>query len=803
MQKKLPPTKFLDQCDTLAEQKAVLDTELQGVADNIKRANSRFSELREELTDFGPERGSEPITTALKFVQRARTATEALKSNTITRQKAVKKLNMLRPRLLPWNGEWETLLSVKPPVRESVERAIRNVDEIDVEIIKQQNEIKKSKAAIRHNTNKRNNLEASQTAVTYEELLSLRTQRDQHWVAIKGRVVGGTKNADEERMSALSDETLAETFESLSQKADSKADTRFDHAAEAAEAKTLNDAITEEEELVKQLEGDLSDLKSKRKDQVKSWLSLWSATAITPREPMTEMKDWRDTFDQAVDMLEEMNDADFNIDEAQTEVETCTKELKAALQKCSEADDDLERLALDTLLDKAEATKSAAATHNAKRESLINGIKVVESDVSEAVDNENRCKLKIKEWSKRWSANIGQVGLRPEDDFEQNRGRIAILRDAAKLIHEIKGIKRSRIDTMNRDIKQFNDAISQMLKELAPDLVGDDAIKAIQKLKSRSETQVRDKEEFDRLTQEISDTVFKKRKCETDRAEALAALAPLFEIAKTKDIDELNKKIDLFERVQEKRATLRECTEDLAQQGDGKPEAELRDECRDLDVDEISAQLSFAKTELNELRSKKDKLITERSEAKAELDQITAGDEAAIAENSRQQALTEMRDSVEQYARLTAETVILRWAIEKYRKEKQAPMLVRASDLFRSLTLDEYGFLEVQYNEHDQPQLFACRNSTQYVGVSGLSDGTRDQLYLALRVAAIEDVLAKATPLPFVADDLFINFDDERAKAGLEILQQLSKKTQVLFFTHHNHLAEMAQKHCSVKPITL
>ena len=74
-----------------------------------------------------------------------------------------------------------------------------------------------------------------------------------------------------------------------------------------------------------------------------------------------------------------------------------------------------------------------------------------------------------------------------------------------------------------------------------------------------------------------------------------------------------------------------------------------------------------------------------------------------------------------------------------------------------------------------------------------MSAGTADQLYLALRVAAIEDYLDHAEPMPFIADDLFINFDDKRAAAGFRVLNELAKKTQVLFFTHHEHLLDVAR----------
>ena len=44
-------------------------------------------------------------------------------------------------------------------------------------------------------------------------------------------------------------------------------------------------------------------------------------------------------------------------------------------------------------------------------------------------------------------------------------------------------------------------------------------------------------------------------------------------------------------------------------------------------------------------------------------------------------------------------------------------------------------------------------------------------------------------------DDLLLNFDDERATACLHVLMELSHRTQILFFTHHAHLVELAQTH--------
>ena len=75
-----------------------------------------------------------------------------------------------------------------------------------------------------------------------------------------------------------------------------------------------------------------------------------------------------------------------------------------------------------------------------------------------------------------------------------------------------------------------------------------------------------------------------------------------------------------------------------------------------------------------------------------------------------------------------------------------------------------------------------------------MSDGTLDQLYLSLRLATLEKYLETNEPMPFIVDDILIRFDDDRARATLEVLADLSEKTQVLFFTHHARLVELSSK---------
>ena len=160
-------------------------------------------------------------------------------------------------------------------------------------------------------------------------------------------------------------------------------------------------------------------------------------------------------------------------------------------------------------------------------------------------------------------------------------------------------------------------------------------------------------------------------------------------------------------------------------------------------------------------------------------------------------AKSEMALHAERYLNKRAQISLLSWAIERYRAEKQNPLLKRASELFSILTLGRYTALLVDMDANAS-RLSGVSNNGKVVPVGGMSEGTVDQLFLSLRLAAVEDAVAGGIKLPFLADDLFINYDDARAGAGFKVLAELAKSTQVLFFTHHRHLLDIARE--SVAP---
>ena len=74
-----------------------------------------------------------------------------------------------------------------------------------------------------------------------------------------------------------------------------------------------------------------------------------------------------------------------------------------------------------------------------------------------------------------------------------------------------------------------------------------------------------------------------------------------------------------------------------------------------------------------------------------------------------------------------------------------------------------------------------------------LSQGTADQLYLAVRLAVCELVLPAEEPCPLVLDDALANFDDGRCALALEALARLGEERQILLFTCHSREARLAE----------
>ena len=101
----------------------------------------------------------------------------------------------------------------------------------------------------------------------------------------------------------------------------------------------------------------------------------------------------------------------------------------------------------------------------------------------------------------------------------------------------------------------------------------------------------------------------------------------------------------------------------------------------------------------------------------------------------------------------------------------------RAQALFGKLTGNRYQRLTL--GEDFALHTAAAGEDTLH-GALWRSDGTADQLYLALRLAVAEELTPDA---PLVLDDALVRFDDARLRRALEVLRQAGETKQVLLFT--------------------
>ena len=150
---------------------------------------------------------------------------------------------------------------------------------------------------------------------------------------------------------------------------------------------------------------------------------------------------------------------------------------------------------------------------------------------------------------------------------------------------------------------------------------------------------------------------------------------------------------------------------------------------------------------------------------------------------------------VRTYVRRRVQALILREAIEHYRQKNQSPVLSMATEAMRTLTLGRYESLRADSDAKGRTILTAVpAGGGNEVPANRLSTGTADALHLSLRVASLRHQMAHATALPLVVDDCLVQLDDERSSAAMEMMSDLSRETQVVLFTHHGHLVDLAKE---------
>ena len=498
------------------------------------------------------------------------------------------------------------------------------------------------------------------------------------------------------------------------------------------------------------------------------------------------------------------------LQQAQTELQALTASLDAArsgltgmaavLAFPTDTEADLAALfgsveaAIEGLEAKAEAWRAAGQHCEQSREAA----KLAES---QHIDAQSATDI----WRGRWGAAMPLLGLDPAAELEEAEAALDVW-------NEVQGHQKGladldhRIRRIEEDARIFDDHVRPLAADLAPALAETDPVALADRL--FQDLQVARKAEAER-TRLMGDLT--KARAERDRAgecreAAKSELAALRTIAGDAAADGLDGLADKAARKRRLADEIDAARAELVKAGGGADEAALREEAAEADPDALHGQDQALQTELTDLAGALEEAGQALARCRSEADRLDRHGGAAQAAQDLQDALTDVRRHAADWARHRVAAVLLKTAVERFREENQHPLLQRAGQVFAQLTVGSFARLAVDYDDKDEPRLVGERpgdNGTpgERLVVTAMSDGTRDQLYLALRIATIEHYCRQAEPLPFIGDDLFINFDDDRAAAGLAALApQIGEgPCQVILFTHHVHLVELARTHLGAR----
>src|SRR5690606_9556349 len=243
-------------------------------------------------------------------------------------------------------------------------------------------------------------------------------------------------------------------------------------------------------------------------------------------------------------------------------------------------------------------------------------------------------------------------------------------------------------------------------------------------------------EERKRLQQELAQRQAVLDGTEAELGRAQTMLQGLFDAAGVSDLDALNAVLQKVLRAAELRSAIDTEERKLLAQGEGASVNELVAQCQGLQSAEVQAEIAAMQEQVSALEHTWEELTSERAAREQALARLSKG--AADAAEDLEAKVAKLKLSVRRYVRFRLAASLLESEIERYREAHQGPVIGRANTLFPQLTLGRYPALRVGYDAKDEPILLCCTRDDRLVSVDGLSEVTRDQLILSLRLASLE-----------------------------------------------------------------
>jgi uncharacterized protein YhaN len=786
----------------------VLISEIQALGQRHERLQTRLETTREDLRHLAMEttilEEQRDAMTAPAIVEGLKTALQALQdAGPLEKQLAtarsdiaaeLKNLNQALQRQDLWSGNLEGLDDLVTPSEERITQFDTRFEALARQLARQQAEQEQKAEELARNDIELRAMIFAQDVPTEEDLTAARSRRDTGWRLVRRRLEGRTPDTAAEHQfgdGAEAPVPLPEAFETSMQRADQIAD-RLRREAEQVSRKSLLEARqTSYAQERRTIETAIQTTRKAQNDLDHEWRQIWAAAGIQPASPV-EMRSWLNALQAIRDKFDRLRSQQSHAERVATEIARLKTRLARAMATAGKATDPS-----DSLADLGAKARSYV-DHQEKRQARMDAI------TQEILKNrQNRQTLQAaltdleadhQEWRSSWAQKVARLGLAADTGPQTALAVIERLREARRQRDEA-DILRKRIQGIDRDADDFRARVDDLVVLLAPDLKGQPRDRTAQLLNARLNTARESQTARKSLQQQLSKARTDQDSAQKRLDDAQTLIQTLCREADCQQPDDL----PAVERRAAKRRQLmaeREALDDrLRRLGAGATVETFIDEAATMAVERIISDLEQLSRDIETLEQERAALHQTIGTERAELKHMDGRAAAAAHAEEAEGLLARLDADVEKYARLKLASAILARTIEQYREKHQGPLIKRASDLFARMTTGAFSGLRAEYDEQGSPVLVGLRvDNDEQVKVDALSDGTADQLYLALRLASIEQYLGHSEALPFVVDDILLRFDDARSVATLEVLAEIAEHTQVIFFTHHRHMLDLARR---------
>ncbi|MFH0926913.1 MAG: AAA family ATPase [bacterium] len=689
-----------------------------------------------------------------------------------------------------WSGGIEGLERLPIPSLQTIdsfssrfEGIVSRIREVDIQIRGGDNEL-------RGLNNQIETLRLSGSVPTEEELIEARNRRDQGWQLILKNWI--EKEDISEKIIGFNKELpLDKAYEEQVKRTDEIVDRLRREADRVAFLAKLLSSESQTKGVLKELQDLHANILNERALVEREWDNLWDTIGIKGQSPK-EMIAWSKKREALINKTRRLREERGKIEQARQVIQGHCKEIHNCLSVLGEKKEDF---SLAQLVEHSQILINKAEAINKSRKDIERGIIELEKNHLKATKNREEIAVRLRESKTTWTEAVKEIGLNPNTSPAQVNTIITKTQEMFKKVDESRE-RRQRIELMQHETTRFDVEVKRLIEEVAPDLITKSINQAVIELNDRLNKTTKDMVRLEGLRKEQGKKeriLYETQEGIKDRTLRLQEMFKQASCLSYEELENIENQSLKKQAIQEEIRQLEIRLQHLASYG-GLTIEELTRETAKYNLDTLSLELEGIEKEIVEKGNYQSELNQTIGSERRELEKMDGRAIAAEAAEEAQWIISNIREKAEHYIRLCTASLILNLEIERYRQKNQGPILKRASYLFSELTLGSFTSLKIAYDDNDHHIFLGVRPSGEEVLVGGMSDGTCDQLYLALRLASLERRLEESEAMPFIIDDILINFDNERAKASLKVLGELSNKMQVIFFTHHAHIVELAKE---------